>query len=199
MWTFLATLLLASACGSAPPSTGAGNIAAVSGTGEYIIGPGDTLNIFVWRNEDLSVTVPVRPDGKISTPLIEDMVAVGKSPSALARDMEEVLAEFIRNPKVNVIVEGFVGTFGEKVRILGQAASPQAIPYRDKLTLLDVMIEVGGLTQFAAGNRSKLVRVVDGKSQEFRIRLDDLVNKGDLDENIPVMPGDVIIIPESVF
>ena len=196
---WLLTLVFAGGCASAPPAADTGQTAAVSDRGEYLIGPGDTLNIFVWRNDDLSVTVPVRPDGKISTPLIEDMVAVGKSPSELARDMEEVLSEYIRNPRVNVIVEGFVGTFGEKVRVLGQAVSPQSIPYRDRLTLLDVMIEVGGLTQFAAGNRSKLVRVVDGRSQEFRLRLDDLVNKGDLDENIPVQPGDVIIIPESVF
>jgi len=127
------------------------------------------------------------------------MAAVGKSPSQLARDMEEVLSEYIRSPRVNVIVEGFVGTFSAQVRVLGQAASPQSIPYRERMTLLDVMIEVGGLTQFAAGNRSKLVRVVDGKNEEYRIRLDDLVNEGDLTENIVVMPGDVIIIPESFF
>ena len=135
----------------------------------------------------------------ISTPLVEDIQAVGRSPSELARAMESVLAEYIRSPRVNVIVEQFVGTFGEQVRVVGQATSPQAIPYRDRMTLLDVMIEVGGLTEFAAGNRSKLVRVVGGETKEYRLRLHALVNDGDLEENIPVMPGDVIIIPESIF
>lgn len=192
-------MLNLASCGSAPPASSDSVSAAVSGTGEYIIGPGDTLNIFVWRNPELSVTIPVRPDGKISTPLVEDITAVGKSPSQLARDMESVLSEYIRSPQVNVIVEEFVGTFGDQVRVVGQATAPQSIPYRDRMTLLDVMIEVGGLTEFAAGNRSKLVRVADGKTEEFRLRLDDLVNKGDLQENIMIMPGDVIIIPESVF
>lgn len=186
-------------CGSSPPSASEAGIAAVSGTGNYQIGPGDTLNIFVWRNSDLSVVVPVRPDGKISTPLVEDMVAVGKTPSELARDMEEVLSEYIRTPRVNVIVEGFVGTFSEQVRVVGQAAQPQSIPFRERMTLLDVMIEVGGLTAFAAGNRSKLVRVVDGGTQEYKVRLDDLINKGKLEENMLMAPGDVIIIPESIF
>lgn len=185
-------------CASAPPATESG-IAAVSGTGDYQIGPGDTLNIFVWRNEDLSVTVPVRPDGKISTPLVEDMIAVGKTPSELARDMEKVLSEYLRSPRVNVIVEGFVGTFSEQVRVVGQAAQPQSIPFRERMTLLDVMIEVGGLTAFAAGNRSKLVRVIDGETKEYRVRLDDLINKGDLEENMLMAPGDVIIIPEAMF
>jgi len=127
------------------------------------------------------------------------MVAVGKSPSELARDMESVLQEYIRAPRVNVIVEGFVGTFGEQVRVLGQAVSPSSLPYRERMTLLDVMIEVGGLTQFAAGNRSKLVRVVNGQTEEYRVRLDDLANKGELAENMLVFPGDVIIIPESIL
>ncbi|MEM7432687.1 MAG: XrtA/PEP-CTERM system exopolysaccharide export protein [Pseudomonadota bacterium] len=195
----LLAVFLMAGCGSAPPQASESDIAAVSGKGDYQIGPGDTLNIFVWRNDDLSVTVPVRPDGKISTPLVEDMEAVGKTPSELARDMEEVLAEYIRSPRVNVIVEGFVGTFSEQVRVLGQAAQPQSIPYRERMTLLDVMIEVGGLTEFASGNRSKLVRVVDGQTQEYRVRLDDLVNKGDLDQNMLMQPGDVIIIPEAIF
>lgn len=168
-------------------------------TGEYQIGPGDTLNVFVWRQEELSATVPVRPDGRISTPLVEDMVAVGKTPSQLASDIEAVLAEYIRAPEVTILVEQFVGTFGAQIRVLGQAVNPGSVPYRERMTLLDVMLEVGGLTEFASGNRSKLVRTVDGESEERRIKLDDLLNRGDLDENLAVRPGDVIVIPESIF
>ncbi|HKL63631.1 MAG TPA: XrtA/PEP-CTERM system exopolysaccharide export protein [Woeseiaceae bacterium] len=166
---------------------------------EYRIGPGDMLEVFVWRNPEISATVPVRPDGKISTPLVEDMVAVGKTPSQLARDMEEVLATYIKSPSVNVIVTGFQGTFEEQVRVVGQAANPQAIPYREGMTILDVMIAVGGLGEFAAGNRAKLVRKVDGEAREYRVRLDDLLNGGDISENKVVQPGDVLIIPESFF
>jgi polysaccharide biosynthesis/export protein len=178
---------------NAPP------VASVSPTGEYLIGPGDSLQVFVWRQPELSVTVPVRPDGRISTPLVEDLVAVGKTPTQLAREIEQVLSEFIRAPQVNVIVQQFVGTFGEQIRVLGQAAQPRAVPYRDRMTLMDVMIEVGGLTQFAAGNRSRVVRTVDGKSQEIRVRLDDLINEGKIQYNMMMRPGDVVIIPEAVF
>jgi polysaccharide export outer membrane protein len=166
---------------------------------DYQIGPGDTLNVFVWREPDLSVNIPVRPDGMISTPLVEDIVAVGKTPTQLARDIEHVLSEYIRSPQVTIIVEQFVGTFNAQVRVLGQALNPGAVPYRDGMTLLDVITEAGGLTEFAAGNRSKLVRNADGKNNETRIRLDDLLNKGDLEENVRVQPGDVIVIPEAVF
>lgn len=176
--------------------------AAVADTtsSDYLIGPGDTLRVFVWRNPEISATVPVRPDGKISTPLVEDMVAVGKSPSRLARDIETVLMEYIKSPKVNVIVEQFVGTFGEQIRVVGQATEPKALPYRESMTLLDVMIEVGGLTPFAAGNRARVVRkMADGTTDEIKVRLDDLLNRGSIDQNIAVQPGDVVIIPESVF
>ncbi len=166
---------------------------------DYQIGPGDTLNVFVWREPDLSVNIPVRPDGMISTPLVEDIVAVGKTPTQLARDIEDVLSEYIRSPQVTIIVQQFVGTFNAQVRVLGQALNPGAVPYRDGMTLLDVITEAGGLTEFAAGNRSKLVRNADGKNNETRIRLDDLLNKGDLEENVRVQPGDVIVIPEAVF
>jgi polysaccharide export outer membrane protein len=166
---------------------------------DYIIGPGDTLNVFVWRQPELSSNVPVRPDGQISTPLVEDMVAVGKTPTQLARDIEEVLSEYIRSPQVTIIVEQFVGAFGAQIRVLGQAVNPGPVPYRERMTLLDVMLEVGGLTDFASGNRSKLVRTVDGKAEETRIKLDNLLNKGDLGENLPVQPGDVIVIPEAIF
>ena len=166
---------------------------------EYIIGPGDRLSVFVWRNEDISVTVPVRPDGKISTPLVEDMQAVGKTPTQLARDIEGVLAAFVRMPQVNIIVEEFVGTFGEQIRVVGQAAEPQALAYRERLTLLDVMIEVGGLTEFASGNRARVVRNENGQSREIRVRLDDLMNDGDMTQNLAMRPGDVVIIPGSFF
>ncbi len=167
--------------------------------GEYLIGPGDTLNVFVWRQPELSQNVPVRPDGMISTPLVEDMVAVGKTPSQLAQDIENILSEYIRSPEVTIIVQQFVGTFSAQIRVLGQAVNPGTVPYRERMTLLDVMLEVGGLTEFAAGNRSRLVRAVDGKSDEKRIRLDNLLNRGDLDENLLVQPGDVIVIPEAIF
>jgi polysaccharide export outer membrane protein len=173
--------------------------AVASETGEYQIGPGDTLEIFVWRQPELSVSVPVRPDGRISTPLVEDIVAVGKAPSQLAREIESVLSEFIRSPEVNVIVQDFVGTFGEQIRVLGQAVQPHAIPYRERMTLLDAIIEAGGLTEFAAANRSRILRTVGGESQEIRVRLDDLMNKGKLSENVLMRPGDVVIIPEAVF
>lgn len=168
-------------------------------SGEYLIGPGDTLNVFVWQQPELSVVVPVRPDGKISTPLVEDMEAVGKTSSQLARDIEAVLAEVIRQPEVTIMIEGFVGTFGAQIRVLGQAANPGSVPYRERMTLLDVMLEVGGLTPFAAGNRSTLIRSQDGERVETRIRLDRLLNRGDLDENVRLQPGDVIVIPQAIF
>ncbi len=173
--------------------------AFASPTGAYLIGPGDTLDIFVWREPELSISVPVRPDGRISTPLVEDMVAVGRTPTALARDIETVLSEYIRSPQVNVIVRGFVGTFGAQIRVIGQAAQPQSIVYRDRITLMDVVIEVGGLTQFAAGNRSRVIRNSGGETREIRVRLDDLINEGDLGQNILMQPGDVLIIPEAAF
>ena len=198
----IASLLLFGCAGTPLPPDQA-RTADPSGTSQednYVIGPGDMLNIFVWRNPEISTTVPVRPDGKISTPLVEDMVAVGKTPTILARDIEEVLAEYIRSPKVNVIVQGFVGTFAEQIRVVGQAAQPMALSYREQMTLLDVMIEVGGLTDFAAGNRSKVVRKTpDGRSEEYRVRLDDLLNDGDMSQNIQMRPGDVVVIPESFF
>ncbi len=185
-------------CGETPVRL-AGTAAGASSNGEYLIGPGDSLQVFVWRQPDLSVTVPVRPDGKISTPLVEDVVAVGKTPTQLAREIEQMLSQFVRAPQVNVIVQGFVGTFGEQIRVLGQAAQPHAIPYRERMTLMDVVIEAGGLTDFAAGNRSRVVRTVNGQTQEIRVRLDDLIKKGKMDQNMAMRPGDVLIIPEAVF
>ena len=178
------------------PATGP-RVDAATGS-EYIIGPGDSLQVFIWRNAELSVTVPVRPDGKISTPLVEDMVAVGKTPSKLARDIEAVLAAYIRTPQVNVIVTNAVSTFSQ-VRVLGQVTTPQAVPYREGMTVLDAILAVGGLGEFAAGNRGKIVRVVNGKSQEIKVRLGDLVNDGDVSQNLPLKPGDVLVVPESRF
>ena len=168
-------------------------------TSEYLIGPGDTLNIFVWQNPELSATVPVRPDGKISTPLVEDLVAVGKTPAQLARDVETVLREYVRNPKVNVIVSGAQSTFSQ-VKVIGQVKTPESIAYREGMTVLDLVLHAGGLTEFAAGNRSRLVRLdAQGQENAHKIRLDDLVRKGKLSENMPLHPGDVLIVPESRF
>jgi len=178
------------------PSVLAQESPPASAGSEYIIGPGDSLQVFVWRNAELSATVPVRPDGKISTPLVEDMVAVGKTPARLARDIEAVLSEYIRTPQVNVIVTNAVSTFSQ-VRVLGQVTTPQAVPYREGMTVLDAILAVGGLGEFAAGNRGKIVRVVEGKKQEIKVRISDLVNKGDVSQNLPLNPGDVLVVPES--
>jgi polysaccharide export outer membrane protein len=166
---------------------------------EYRIGPGDNLEIFVWRNPEISTSVPVRPDGKISTPLVEDMLAVGKTPTELSRDMEVVLSEFIKTPKVSIIVTGFVGTFNEQIRVVGMAGEAQALSYRENMTLLDVMIEVGGLAEGAAGNRAKIIRKQGGQDVEIPVRINDLLNKGNMASNLKMRPGDILIIPESRF
>jgi len=168
------------------------------GTG-YIIGPLDRLNVFVWRNPELSVGITVRPDGRLSIPLIDDLAATGKTPSQLARDIEEALGVFIQSPIVSIMVEGFVGPFSQQVRVVGEAASPQAIPYRANMTLLDVMIQVGGLTEFAAGDRGTLVRFENGEQKEYRIKAESLIKDGDIEANVEILPGDVLIIPESIL
>lgn len=190
-------LLMLGACTSsqAPAPISAGK----SPNLHYIIGPGDNLNIQVWRNPEVSASVPVRPDGKISTPLVEDLEAANKTPSQLARDIEKALAKFIQDPIVTVIVTGFVGPYDSQVRVIGQAAKPQALQYREKMTLMDVMIAVGGITDFAAGNKASLVRNVDGKQQQYRVRLESLIRDGDISANVEVLPGDILIIPESFF
>ena len=167
---------------------------------DYKIGPGDSLNVFVWRNPDLSTDVAVRPDGKISIPLVDDMQAVGKTPSQLATDIETVLAEFVRSPDVTVLITAFgIGAYDNQIRIVGAGAvRPQSIPFRQGLTLLDVMIEVG-LSEFAAGDRAKLVRREGDEDQEIPVRLNRLINRGDLRQNLTLEPGDVLIIPESRF
>lgn len=164
----------------------------------YIIGPGDNVNIQVWRNPELSMSVPVRPDGKITGPLVEDLVAMGKNPTALARDMEKELSKFIRDPVVTVIVTGFVGPYSEQIRVIGEAAKPQTLPYKQKMTVLDVMIAVGGITDFADGNSATILRTSENNAQ-YRVRLKDLVKRGDFSANVEMKPGDVLIIPQSWF
>jgi polysaccharide biosynthesis/export protein len=166
---------------------------------EYRIGPGDQLRIFVWDQPELSGEVPVRPDGNISAPLIEDVPAAGKTPTELARDIEAKLSEFIRTPKVNVIVVNFQGTAADQIKVVGQAANPRALPCRSNMTLLDVMIEVGGLSEFAAGNRARVIRMVDGKQTEIPVRIKDLLQKGNMEANLQMRCGDVVVIPESMF
>jgi len=168
---------------------------------EYVIGPLDQLSIFVWRNQELSAKVQVRPDGRITTPLVNDMPAVGKTPSMLADDMKKALAEYVKNPIVSVIVDNFSGTFSQQVRVVGATEKPAALPYRANMTLLDAMIAVGGLSQYAAGNKAKLVRYDrdTGKQQEYALQIGSLLKKGDSRANVALQPGDVIIIPESMF
>lgn len=180
--------------GSHPPAP------AVADTADYryVIGPLDTVNIIVWRNPDLSITVPVRPDGRISTPLVEDLPAAGRNPQDLAREIEKALGRFIRDPVVTVVVNNFQGPYSEQIRIIGEATRPQALPYRQNMTLLDVMILVGGLTDFADGNGAVLVRGSEGGKQ-YSVRLRDLVKRGDISANVQVRPGDVLIVPQSWF
>jgi len=166
---------------------------------KYLIGAGDMLNIFVWRNSDLSVTVPVRPDGMISIPLVEDLEVVDQTPSQIARSIEHILASYIKSPVVTVIVTEFGGVYDQRIRIIGAAAEPMALAYRNGITLLDVMIAVGGLGEFAAGNRAKLIREIDQKKTIIPIKLGNLLKKGDISENIPLQPGDVLMIPETWF
>jgi len=174
-------------------------IEAQSPAHDYLIGPGDNVNITVWRNPDVSLSVPVRPDGKITTPLVEDLPASGKTPSQLARDIEKALEKYIQQPVVTVIVTSFIGTYGEQIRVVGQAAKPQALPYRQDMSLLDVLIAVGGVTEFAAGNKAIIIRNIDGKQQSFTVRLNDLVKEGDISANTAMRPGDILVIPESFF
>ncbi len=168
---------------------------------EYVIGPLDQLSIFVWRNTDLSAKVQVRPDGRITTPLVSDMPATGKTPAMLADDLRYALSEYIKDPIVSVIVENSAGTTGQQIRIVGATAKPAAIPYRANMTILDAMISVGGLSEFASGNRARLVRYdkATGRQREYGVRLSDLLKNGDTSANVKLEPGDVIIIPESMF
>ena len=195
--TWLALACLA-AHAAAPDSPAPAPAVSPGVAPDYIIGPGDTIQVFVWRNPELSVTVPVRPDGKISTPLNEDMVAVGKTPSMLARDIEARLAEYVRSPTVNIIVSNPQSAFSQ-VKVIGQVKSPQNVAYREGMTVLDAILAVGGVTDFAAPGRTKIVRKSGDKTEEIRIYLDKVLEKGELKYNLPLRAGDVIVVPESRF
>ncbi|PZU60931.1 MAG: polysaccharide export protein [Sphingobium sp.] len=188
--------------GSGPQLPSASFVSNETGPSEeYVIGPLDQLTIFVWHNPELGAKVQVRPDGRITTPLISDLPAVGKTPAVLADDIKAALSKYVENPIVSVIVDNFSGTFSQQVRIVGATEKPASIPYRANMTLLDAMISVGGLSEYAAGNRARLVRYdkTAGKQAEFALRIGDLIKKGDTKANVLLAPGDVIIIPESMF
>lgn len=186
----------AASAGADDPAADAAPSQPTNVPADYLIGPGDALQVFVWRNPDLSVSVAVRPDGKISTPLVEDMVAVGKTPTQLARDIEKVLSEYVRQPTVNVIVSNAVSAY-RQVKVVGQVRTPQSVPYRDGLRVLDVMLAVGGVTEFAAPNRARLIRTEGDRQTTIKVKVGDLLTKGDLRQNLPLKPGDVLVIPES--
>lgn len=190
----LAAGLLGGCASSFPPAP----MEAADAEYNYVIGAGDSVNIVVWRNPELSMSVPVRPDGKITTPLVEDLPAMGKDATTLARDIEKELSRFIREPVVTVIVTGFVGPFSEQIRVVGEAGKPQILAYKQKMTLLDVMIAVGGMTEFADGNAATILRTSEGNKQ-YSVRIKDLIKRGDVSANVEMRPGDVLIIPQSWF
>ena len=191
-------VLTVTGCGGAPPLPPAPPASSLP-SAEYRIGPGDALNIFVWRNPELTLTVPVRPDGRLSIPLVEDVVAIGKTPTTLAREFEERLSKYVKEPLVTVIVEGFVGPIPEQIRVIGEAAQPRALPYRADMTLLDVMIAVGGLTRYAAGNDSVIIRTAQGEQNTYSVHLNSLIRDGDIESNVALRPGDILIIPQRWF
>lgn len=180
--------------GSLPPAPAVAAVADYS----YLVGAGDVLNVQVSRNPELSATIPVRPDGKVSTPLVEDLVVQGKTPAQIGREIESRLGRYVRDPQVTVIVQSYVGPYSEQIRVIGEATKPQALPFKQRMTLLDVMIAVGGLTDFAAGNRAIIQRASEGNKQ-YRVRVQDLVKGGDISANVEMRPGDVLIIPQSYF
>jgi polysaccharide export outer membrane protein len=198
-WLALACTVIVSGCatGAHPPAPARARPAPADADA-YQIGAGDILNVLVWRNTDLSGVYPVRPDGKLSVPLVEDLDVQGKTPKQVAREIEKTLSNYIRDPVVTVIVTGFGGPFGQQVRVVGEAAKPQFLPYRKSMTLLDVMIAVGGLTDFADGNAATIMRSAEGNKQ-YSVRLRDLLKRGDLSANVEMQPGDVLVIPQSWF
>lgn len=195
---FGSALLAAFLAGCVTPAYPPAPIGAASSDYSYQIGPTDTVNVIVWRNPELSMSVPVRPDGKITTPLIEDLPVLGRTSTEVARDMEKALVKYIRDPVVTVIVTSFVGPTSQQIRVIGEAATPQILPYRTQMTLLDVMIAVGGITDFADGNAARIFRVADG-GKLYSVRLKDLVKRGDITANVDMQPGDILIIPQSWF
>jgi polysaccharide biosynthesis/export protein len=198
-WMALLAMGLAGCTGGLPPAPTETELDAEAGAPAYRIAPLDSLAVFVWQAEDLSLSVPVRPDGRISLPLVEDMQAAGKTPSELARDVEGALEAYLQNPIVTVIVTSFGNTTGQTVQVVGEAQRPVSVPYRAGMTVLDLMVSVGGLTQFAAGNRAVLVRGRGEEEKIYGIRLNDLLSRGDVTANTPVLPGDIIIIPKSLL
>ncbi len=202
MKQFLLPVVLAgllAACANDPLYPPAPVKAAGASDWSYLLGPGDSVNVFVWGNPEVSGTFPIRPDGRMTMNLAEDLQASGKTPTQLARDIEKILGRYIQDPIVTVIVGGGVGPYSQQIRVLGQATKPQALNYRENMSLVDVMIAVGGVTDFAAGNRASILRVVDGKPQQYGVRLEDLLKGGDVSANVDMRPGDVLIIPESWF
>jgi polysaccharide export outer membrane protein len=193
-----AVALVLAGCGGAPPLPPAPPASSLP-SAEYRIGPGDSLNIFVWRNPELTLTVPVRPDGRLSIPLVEDVVAIGKTPTTLAREFEQRLGKYIKEPLVTVIVEGFVGPIPEQIRVIGEAAQPRSIPYRTDMTVLDAMIAVGGLTKYAAGNDSVIIRTAQGEQNTYSVHLSSLIRDGEIENNVALRPGDILIIPQRIF
>lgn len=199
-WFWRAAMLglavLLGACSSArhPPAP----ISAGVGDYNYVIGAGDSLSITVWRNPELSMAVPVRPDGKLATPLIDEIVAQGKTPTELAREVEKSLSKYVRDPIVTIIVTSFVGPYSEQIRVVGEASKPQILPFKQRMTILDVMIAVGGLTDFADGNAATIMRASEGNKQ-YSVRLKDLIKRGDVSANVEMKPGDIVIIPQSLF
>jgi len=192
---FGVVLILTGCSASYPPLPQSGH--AVDSP--YLVGPGDMLSVVVWRSPELSMSVPVRPDGRITTPLVEDLHASGKTTTQIAREIEQVLTRYVQSPVVTVMVTNFAGPYSQQVRVIGEVTKAQALAYREKMTLLDVMIAVGGLTDFAAGNRASILRSEGGKSQQFGVRLHDLMRGGDLSANVEMRPGDVLVIPQSYF
>ncbi|MBV8092098.1 MAG: polysaccharide export protein [Acetobacteraceae bacterium] len=196
-------ICVVSSCGPPRPSAASeaerAAEAAAAAKDVYVIGPGDVLGIFVYRSPELSTEVPVRPDGRISMPLVQDVTAAGKTPPALSRELEQRLKEYIRDPNVTVIVRGFVGPFDRQVRVIGEAAEPAAIPYREHMTVLDVMIATKGLTRYAAGNSAVIVRSSGPSRRTLNVRLSDLIKDGDISQNVEMLPGDVLIIPQTWF
>jgi polysaccharide export outer membrane protein len=191
-------VLAAGLAGCSTPKYGPAPQVAATPDYRYVIGSGDSINVMVWRNPELSMSVPVRPDGRLTMPLIEDLPALGRTPTELARDIEKELAKYVRDPMVTVIVSGASAPYSEQIRIIGEAARPQAIPYRQNMTILDVMISVGGLTDFADGNKTVLVRGAE-QGKQYTVRLNDLIKRGDISANVDMKPGDVLIIPQSWF
>jgi polysaccharide export outer membrane protein len=195
-WIGVVLMLSLAGCGGSYPPLPQ---AAQTFDPPYLVGPGDMLNVVVWRSPELSMSVPVRPDGKISTPLVEDLQASGKTTTQIAREIEQALGRYVQRPVVTVMVTNFAGPYSQQVRVIGEVTKPQALAYRQKMSLLDVMIAVGGLTDFAAGNRASILRSEGGKSQQFGVRLNDLMRGGDLSANVEMRPGDVLVIPQSYF